>query len=156
MGAMVFAIPPNVNGGRQYHCIRTPWACAGLPFTGVPDTTDNRSWPSKGRSRIYYKNFEFLIPNSSTIPRRTMLRLLWVPVIACRLLAQTVVGSDFLFDANNLGLCHHLVCTPLSSRQKTVDNPNSEDEIRIFWQAERRSRWSIARILFMMVGSCIC
>ena len=33
---------------------------------------------------------------------------------------------------------------------------HSDDEIVFFWQAEGRTRWSIARVLFMLVSFCTC
>ena len=44
----------------------------------------------------------------------------------------------------------------LPSRSNTVDDRrgivHSDDEIVFFWQAERRARWSIAQVLFMLVS----
>lgn len=50
----------------------------------------------------------------------------------------------------------YIVCTLLPSGLKTVDTWHSDEEIAYFWQAERRTRWSVARILFMLVSSCTC
>jgi len=57
-----------------------------------------------------------------------------------------------------MGLYHYVVCTMLPSGLNTVDIPwpHSDGEIAFFWQAEKRSRWSIARMLFMLVSSFTC
>ena len=68
------------------------------------------------------------------------------------------VGSSLCFSAGNMGLYHYAVCTMLPSGLNTVDIawPHSDGEIAFFWQAEKGSRWSIARSLFMLVSSCTC
>jgi len=66
---------------------------------------------------------------------------------------QTNVGSILHPDINSMGLHHHLVCTsspfgPVLLMAGTC----SEGEMAFFWRAERRSRWSVARILFILVS----
>ena len=72
-----------------------------------------------------------------------------------------ITHSDRLRFKSVLWYCLHGTASPpcmrpLASRLNIVDTRHSDDEVAFFWQAERRSRWSLARILFMMVGSSTC
>jgi hypothetical protein len=70
---------------------------------------------------------------------------------------QTNVGSSLHPVNNSMGLHHHLVCNSLSSESVLLmPRALSDGEITFFWEAERRSRWSIARILFILASSSIC
>jgi hypothetical protein len=55
-----------------------------------------------------------------------------------------------------MGLYYYLVCIFLPSILNIIDIWHSDGEMAFFWQAERRTRWSLARILFMLVSSCAC
>lgn len=119
---------------------------------------DSWSWPSKGPGRLFYNNLESPIPNSSTITRSRILQPWSVPPIysqTWRSFTKTDAGSNWYFGAVNMGLYYYLVCTFLPSKSNIVDTQHSDDEIAHFWQAERRARWSVARVLFMLVSLCI-
>jgi hypothetical protein len=70
---------------------------------------------------------------------------------------QTNVGSSLHPVNNSMGLYHHLVCTfsPFELMLLML-HTRSEGELAFFWRAERRSRWSVARVLFILVSSPIC
>lgn len=55
-----------------------------------------------------------------------------------------------------MGLYYYLVCMLLPSILIVIDISHSDGEMAFFWQAERRIRWSIARILFMLVSPFTC
>ena len=71
--------------------------------------------------------------------------------------AQTKLGSSLHVGNDSMGLHHHLVWVLISSGLILL-KPRmfSDGEIAFFWQAERRSRWSVARILFILVSPSIC
>jgi hypothetical protein len=69
---------------------------------------------------------------------------------------QIDVGSILHPGTGNMELHHHPVCTFERFKLDIVDALQSDGEISFFWQAERQSRWSPVRILFMLVSSCAC
>src|SRR5258706_4073682 len=70
---------------------------------------------------------------------------------------QTKLGSSLHVGIDSMGLHHHLVWTFLPSGLILLKSRTfSDGEISFFWNAERRSRWSAARILFIVVSSSIC
>ena len=72
-------------------------------------------------------------------------------------LTQTKLGPSLHLGNDSMGLYHHLVCTFLPSGLILLKSRTfSDGEISFFWKAERRSRWSVARILFIVVSSSIC
>jgi hypothetical protein len=78
------------------------------------------------------------------------------PTSACRSSTYTDVGSSLRFVYAHMGLYHYLVCILPPPILNIIDTSHSDGEMAFFWQAERRSRWSPARILFMIVGFFIC
>jgi len=76
--------------------------------------------------------------------------------ITCRPFTQRDIGSNWHLDTDNVGLYYHLVCTLLPSGLNIVDAPQSDGEMAFFWQAKRQLRWSLARILFIVVRPCAC
>ena len=71
--------------------------------------------------------------------------------------AQTKLGSSLELGNDNMGLHYYLVWTLLPSELILLKPRTfSDGEIAFFWQAERRSRWSVARILFILVSPSIC
>ena len=78
------------------------------------------------------------------------------PSITCRSFTQTDIGTNWHLGDGNMGLYYHLVCTLLPSSLNIVDAPQSDGEMVFFWQAKRQLRWSPARILFILVRSCVC
>ena len=78
------------------------------------------------------------------------------PTMTCRPLftdIYTDIGSSWRFGFDHMELYYYLVCTLLPSISNIIDISHSDGEMAYFWQAERRTRWSIARTLFMVVGS---
>jgi len=79
------------------------------------------------------------------------------PTMTCRpLFTYTDIGSSSHFGSGHMELYYYLVCTLLPSISNIIDISHSDGELAFFWQAERRTRWSVARILFMLVSSCAC
>jgi len=79
------------------------------------------------------------------------------PTLACRpVFTYTDIGSSWRFGFGHMELHYYLVCILLPSISNIIDTSHSDGEMTFFWQTERRTRWSIARTLFMVVGSCTC
>jgi hypothetical protein len=79
------------------------------------------------------------------------------PTMACMpLFTYTDIGSSWNFGFNHMGPYYYLVCIFLSLILSIIDIWHSDGEMAFFWQAERRTRWSAARILFMLVIFCTC
>lgn len=74
-------------------------------------------------------------------------------LIACSV-TQADLDSSLCFGTVNMGLYYYLVRTLLPPELNSADTPPRDDEIVYFWQSERRARWSVARMLFMLVTSC--
>ena len=77
-------------------------------------------------------------------------------VMTCKPFTYIDSGSSLHFGLGNMGLYHHIVCTLPSAGLNTVDTSHSDGEIAFFWQAKNKLRWSVARILFMLVSYCTC
>lgn len=69
---------------------------------------------------------------------------------------QSDIGSILHFGSGNMELHSHFVRTFERLTLIIVDAMPSDGEIDFFWQAERRSRWSTVRILFMLVSPYTC
>ena len=78
------------------------------------------------------------------------------PTMPCRSFAHTDIGSGLHFGFSHMGLYYYLVCILLPSILIIIDVSHSDGEMAFFWQAERRTRWSVARILFMLVSPLTC
>ena len=78
------------------------------------------------------------------------------PIIHRPLTQVNVIGSSLQSGISNMGLYHHLVCVLSSSRSNIVNDLPSDSEITFFWRANRQSRRSVARMLFMLVSFCAC
>jgi len=79
------------------------------------------------------------------------------PAIPCGVFIQVDVGSSLHLGTSNMGLYYHVVRTLSTIRPNIVDTTHYRDsEIAFFWQAKRQLRWSVARILFMLVSFCTC
>lgn len=74
------------------------------------------------------------------------------PTMPCRLFTYPDIGSGLHFGFDHMGLYYYLVCIRLPFILIVIDVSHSDGEMAFFWQAERRSRWSVARILFMLVS----
>ena len=69
---------------------------------------------------------------------------------------QTHIDSSLHLGSDSMGLHYHLVSALLPSGLIVlILHALSDGEITFFWEAERRSRWSVARILFIVVSSSI-
>jgi len=72
------------------------------------------------------------------------------------LFTYTDIGSSWRFGFGHMGLYYYLVCISLPSISIIADISHSDGEKAFFWKAEGRTRWSVARTLFMLVSSCAC
>lgn len=78
------------------------------------------------------------------------------PTIPCRSFTYADIGSGLRFSFGHMGLYYYLVCILLPFPLVIINISHSDGEMAFFWQAERRSRWSVARILFMLVRPFAC
>jgi len=69
--------------------------------------------------------------------------------------AQTDIGSSQHFGVDDMGLYQHLVCTLPPLPEYCSRSAQSDGEMAYFWEARRELRWSIARVLFIVVSSCL-